>query len=35
MVAINKQVKDLETSLKDEGFDILIIKKDYIQPMST
>jgi len=35
MVAINKQLKELETPLKDEGFDILIIKKDYTQPKST
>ena len=27
MVAINKQIKELETPLKDEGFDSLIVKK--------
>ena len=35
MVAINKQLKELETPLKEEGFDTLIIKKDYVQPKMT
>ena len=35
MAAINKQLKELETPLKEEGFDMLIIKKDYLQPKST
>jgi predicted kinase len=34
-VAINKQIKELETPLKDEGFDSLIVKKDYVQPKAT
>ncbi|MDH3490267.1 MAG: ATP-binding protein [Nitrosopumilus sp.] len=32
LVAINRQLKDLETPTKDEGFDILVVKKDYEQP---
>jgi bifunctional polynucleotide phosphatase/kinase len=35
MAAINKQLKEFETPLKDEGFDTLIIKKDYVEPRST
>ena len=34
-VAINKQIKELETPLKEEGFDSLIVKKDYVQPKAT
>ena len=33
--AIYKQLKQLETPLVGEGFDELIIKKDYEQPRST
>jgi len=33
--AIYKQLKQLETPLIEEGFDELIIKKDYEQPRST
>ena len=32
LVAINRQLKELETPMKDEGFDMLVVKKDYIQP---
>ncbi|MFB5613108.1 MAG: ATP-binding protein, partial [Nitrosarchaeum sp.] len=32
---IYKQIKQLETPLIDEGFDELIIKKDYEQPRDT
>lgn len=35
LVAINKQLKELETPTKDEGFDVLVVKKDYIQPKDT
>ena len=33
--AIYKQLKQLETPLVGEGFDELIVKKDYEQPRST
>lgn len=33
--AIYKQLKNLETPTTDEGFDELIIKKDYKQPRDT
>ena len=35
LVVINKQLKELETPTKDEGFDVLIVKKDYVQPKDT
>lgn len=35
LVVINKQLKDLETPTKDEGFDELFVKKDYTQPRDT
>ncbi len=35
LVVINKQLKELETPTKDEGFDVLIVKKDYVQPRDT
>jgi len=35
LVVINKQLKEIETPTKDEGFDVLIVKKDYIQPRDT
>lgn len=35
MVVINKQLRDLETPTKDEGFDELIIHKDYEAPRNT
>jgi predicted kinase len=35
MVVINKQLRDLETPTKDEGFDKLIIHKDYEPPRDT
>jgi len=35
MVAINKQLKELETPTKDEGFDQLVIHKDYESPKHT
>ena len=35
MVVINKQLRDLETPTKDEGFDKLIIHKDYEAPRNT
>lgn len=35
MVVINKQLRELETPTKDEGFDRLIIHKDYEQPRGT
>ena len=35
MGATNRQLKDLKTPTKDEGFDTLIVKKDYIQPRDT
>jgi len=34
-VAINKQLKELETPTKDEGFDQLVIHKDYESPKHT
>lgn len=35
MVVINSQLKDLETPTEDEGFDELIIQKDYESPSIT
>lgn len=35
LVAINRQLKELETPTKDEGFDVLVVKKDYVQPRDT
>ena len=35
LVAINRQLKELETPTKDEGFDVLVVKKDYVQPRAT
>ena len=35
MAVINKQLKDLETPNKDEGFDKLLVYKNYEQPRST
>jgi predicted kinase len=35
MAVINKQLRDLETPTKDEGFDNLIVHKDYEQPRDT
>lgn len=35
MVVINRQLKDLETPTDDEGFDKLIIHKDYESPRIT
>lgn len=35
LLVIRKQLKELETPLKEEGFDILIVKKDYMQPKTT
>jgi len=35
LVAINRQLKELETPTKDEGFDVLVVKKDYVQPRTT
>jgi predicted kinase len=32
LVAINRQLNELETPMKDEGFDMLVVKKDYVQP---
>ena len=32
---IYKQIKQLETPVSDEGFDELVVKKDYEQPSST
>ena len=32
---INRQLRDLETPTKDEGFDKLIVHKDYEQPRDT
>ena len=34
-VAINRQIKELETPTKDEGFDNLVVHKDYESPRST
>ena len=33
--AIYKQIRQLETPTSDEGFDELIVKKDYEQPRDT
>ena len=33
--AIYKQLNQLETPLMEEGFDELIVKKDYVQPRDT
>jgi len=35
LVVINKQLKDLETPTKEEGFDMLVVKKDYVEPRDT
>jgi predicted kinase len=35
LVAINKQLKELETPLKEEGFNSLIVKNDSVQPKGT
>jgi len=35
LVAINRQLKEIETPTKDEGFDMLVVKKDYVQPRDT
>jgi predicted kinase len=35
LVAINRQLKELETPTKDDGFDMLVVKKDYVQPKYT
>ena len=35
LVVINKQLKELETPLKEEGFEMLIVKKNYMQPKTT
>lgn len=35
MAVINKQLRDLETPTKDEGFDKLIVHKDYESPRDT
>jgi len=35
LVAINRQLKEIETPTKDEGFDVLVVKKDYVQPRDT
>ena len=35
LVAINKQLKDLETPTRGEGFDMLVVKKDYVRPRDT
>ena len=35
MTVINKQLRDLETPNKDEGFDKLLVYKNYEQPRST
>jgi len=35
LVAINRQLKEIETPTKDEGFDVLVVKKDYVQPKET
>jgi hypothetical protein len=29
LVAINRQLKDFETTVNDEGFEMLVVKKDY------
>ena len=35
IAVINKQLKDLETPNKDEGFDKLLVYKNYEQPRTT
>jgi bifunctional polynucleotide phosphatase/kinase len=35
LAVINKQLKDLETPTKDEGFDKLIVHKNYESPRDT
>ncbi len=35
LTVINKQLRDLETPTKEEGFDKLIVHKDYVQPRDT
>lgn len=35
MVVINKQLKELETPTEDEGFDRLVVHKNYEQPKMT
>ncbi|MCV0372302.1 MAG: AAA family ATPase [Nitrosarchaeum sp.] len=35
MAVINKQLKELETPTKDEGFDQLVVHKDYQSPKYT
>ncbi|MBA4452240.1 MAG: AAA family ATPase [Nitrosopumilaceae archaeon] len=35
VAVINKQLRDLETPTKEEGFDKLIVHKDYVQPRDT
>ena len=35
LVAINRQLRDLETPTNDEGFETLVVKKDYVQPRDT
>ncbi|MBT8251411.1 MAG: AAA family ATPase [Nitrosopumilus sp.] len=35
LAVIYKQLKELETPVSDEGFDELIVKKDYEQPKDT
>ena len=35
MAVINKQLKDLETPNKDEGFDKLLVYKNYERPKTT
>jgi len=32
LVVINRQLKEIETPTKDEGFETLVVKKDYVQP---
>ena len=35
LAVINKQLRNLETPTKDEGFDKLIVHKDFEQPRYT
>ena len=35
LVAINRQLKEIETPTKDEGFDTLVVKKNYVQSKDT
>jgi predicted kinase len=35
LVAIHRQLRDLETPTNDEGFETLVVKKDYVQPRDT